>query len=103
MKIHNKLKRKQTWLQRKPQKRTRTPQSPSPNFFDSLKSAPTNGERVVKLAKERDFLCDRIAEAEQEYKATPNAADKKTLAEQLEAMRNYKFHLNIRIKSALDE
>jgi hypothetical protein len=72
-------------------------------FFDSLKSAPTNGERVVKLAKERDFLCDRIAEAEQEYKATPNAADKKTIAEQLEAMCNYKFHLNIRIKAALDE
>ena len=72
-------------------------------FFDSLKSAPTNGERVVKLAKERDFLCDRIAEAEQEYKECTCAADKKTLAEQLEAMRNYKFHLNIRIKSALDE
>lgn len=64
---------------------------------------PSNGERVVKLAKERDFLCDRIAEAEAEYKECTCAADKKTIAEQLEAMRNYKFHLNIRIKSALDE
>ena len=63
----------------------------------------TNGERVVKLAKERDFLCDRISETEAEYKECACAADKKTLAEQLEAMRNYKFHLNIRIKSALDE
>lgn len=73
------------------------------NFFEQMKPKATNGERVVKLAKERDFLCDRIAEAEQEYNATPNAADKKTIAEQLEAMRNYKFHLNIRIKAALDE
>lgn len=73
------------------------------DFFEQMKPKATNGERVVKLAKERDFLCDRIAEAEQEYKECTCAADKKTLAEQLEAMRNYKFHLNIRIKSALDE
>lgn len=73
------------------------------DFFEQMKPKATNGERVVKLAKERDFLCDRIAEAEAEYKECTCAADKKTLAEQLEAMRNYKFHLNIRIKSALDE
>ena len=73
------------------------------DFFEQMKPKATNGERVVKLAKEHDFLCDRIAEAEQEYKECTCAADKKTLAEQLEAMRNYKFHLNIRIKSALDE
>ena len=73
------------------------------DFFEQMKSKATNGERVVKLAKERDFLCDRISETEAEYKKCTCAADKKTLAEQLEAMRNYKFHLNIRIKSALDE
>lgn len=77
------------------------------NFFEAIleraKEKPSNGERVVKLAKERDFLCDRISEAEAEYKKCTCAADKKTIAEQLEAMRNYKFHLNIRIKSALDE
>lgn len=73
------------------------------DFFEQMKPKATNGERVVKLAKERDFLCDRISETEAEYKECTCAADKKTLAEQLEAMRNYKFHLNIRIKSALDE
>ena len=40
---------------------------------------------------------------EAEYKECTCAADKKTLAEQLEAMRNYKFHLNIHIKNVLDE
>ena len=73
------------------------------DFFEQMKPKATNGERVVKLAKERDFLCDRISETEAEYKECTCAADKKTLAEQLEAMRNYKFHLNIRIKAALDE
>lgn len=73
------------------------------DFFEQMKPKATNGERVVKLAKERDFLCDRISETEAEYKECTCAADKKTLAEQLEAMRNYKFHLNIRIKSVLDE
>ena len=73
------------------------------DFFEQMKPKTTNGERVVKLAKERDFLCDRIAEAEAEYKECTCAAEKKTLAEQLEAMRNYKSRLNIRIKSALDE
>lgn len=73
------------------------------DFFEQMKPKATNGERVVKLAKERDFLCDRISETESEYKECTCASDKKTLAEQLEAMRNYKFHLNIRIKAALDE
>lgn len=73
------------------------------DFFEQMKPKETNGERVVKLAKERDFLCDRISETEQEYKECTCAADKKTLAEQLEAMRNYKSRLNIRIKFALDE
>ena len=31
------------------------------DFFEQMKPKATNGERVVKLAKERDFLCDRIA------------------------------------------
>lgn len=73
------------------------------DFFEQMKPKATNGERVVKLAKERDFLCDRISETEAEYKECTCAADKKTIAEQLEAMRNYKFHLNIRIKNVLDE
>ena len=72
-------------------------------IFDHAKAKPSNGERVVSLAKERDFVCDRITDAKRDYDETSDPGIKKVIAAQLEAMRNYKFNLNIRIKALLDE
>ena len=35
-----------------------------------VNAKPTNGERVVSLAKERDVICDRIADVKSEIEAT---------------------------------
>lgn len=72
-------------------------------ILDHAKAKPSNGERVVTLAKERDFVCDRIADAKHDYDETSDPGIKKVIAAQLEAMRNYKFNLNLRIKALLDE
>lgn len=64
---------------------------------------PSNGERVVSLAKERDVICDRIADVKSEIEATKDIPLKEVLTHQLKAMQEYKRCLNIRIKGILDK
>lgn len=72
-------------------------------IFDHAKAKPSNGERVVSLAKERDVICDRIADVKSEIEATKDVPLKEVLTCQLKAMQEYKSCLNIRIKDLLAE
>lgn len=71
---------------------------------DAFKNKTTASERIVNLAKERDFVYDRIQETKQELEKT----DKKSsvysvLKSQLGVMEEYKHCLGQRIKTLIDE
>lgn len=68
-----------------------------------MNAKPSNGERVVSLAKERDAICDRIAAVKNEIEETKDIPLKEVLTRQLKAMQEYKSCLNIRIKDLLTE
>ena len=79
-----------------------------PSFAEALENAfktkTTTSEKIVGLAKERDFVYDRIQETKQELEKT----DKKSsvysvLKSQLGVMEEYKHCLGQRIKTLVDE
>lgn len=79
-----------------------------PSFAETLervfKCKTTASEKIVKLAKERDFVYDRIQETNQELEKT----DKKSsvysvLKSQIGVMEEYKHCLGQRIKNLVDE
>lgn len=71
--------------------------------ISGMNTKHSNGEQVVLLAKERDFVCDRIADVKKEIEATKDVSLKEVLTHQFEAMQEYKSCLNIRIKDLLNE
>lgn len=78
-----------------------------PNFLASLcnhqKRKPTNGEKVVMLAKERDLLCDGIKETEMQlHNAVNDPEETSRIKTQLNAMHQYRGMLNERIKALLE-
>lgn len=79
-----------------------------PSFAETLESVfkckTTASEKIVKLAKERDFVYDCIQETNQELEKT----DKKSsvysvLKSQIGVMEEYKHCLGQRIKNLVDE
>ena len=79
-----------------------------PSFAETIERVfeckTTASEKIVKLAKERDFVYDRIQETNQELEKT----DKKSsvysvLKSQIDVMEEYKHCLGQRIKTLIDE
>lgn len=78
-----------------------------PSFAEALENAfktkATTSEKIVSLAKERDFVYDRIQETKQELeKADKKSSVYSVLKSQLVAMEEYKSCLGQRIKTLVD-
>lgn len=70
--------------------------------FDNKKKNPS--ERLILLSHERDFIVDRIKDAEKEIEMIEKTApDYVYIEEQLRYMRNYKDTLGKRIKALVDK
>lgn len=79
-----------------------------PSFAEALESVfknkTTASEKIVNLAKERDFVYDRIRETKQELeKADKKSSVYSVLKSQLGVMEEYKHCLGQRIKNLIDE
>lgn len=79
-----------------------------PSFAEALesvfKSKTTASEKIVNLAKERDFVYDRIQETKQELEKTDEKSSvHSVLKSQLGVMEEYKHCLGQRIKTLIDE